>query len=88
MEIINQKVENLPVYIFNTREEMPTQAISLGIGGIMNAKCVVLIAMGKDKAQAVRDAVKGNMDPQVQASILRGHPNAIFLVDKDAASLL
>lgn len=73
---------------FNTREEMPTQAISLGIGGIMNAKCVVLIAMGKDKAQAVRDAVKGNMDPQVQASILRGHPNAIFLVDKDAASLL
>ncbi len=73
---------------FNTREEMPTQAISLGIGGIMNAKCVVLIAMGRDKAQAVRDAVKGDMDPQVQASILRGHENAIFLVDQEAASLL
>ena len=54
----------------------------------MNAKCVVLIATGKAKAQAVRDAVKGDMDPQVQASILRGHKNAIFLVDKDAASLL
>ena len=73
---------------FNSIDEVPRKAISLGIGGIMSARRVVLIAMGQDKAQAIRDAVKGDITPRVQASILRAHPDTVFLVDRDAASLL
>ena len=73
---------------FDSEDQVPRKAISLGIGGIMHAKAVVLIAMGADKAQAIRDTVKGDVTPQVQASILRLHPNATILVDKAAASLL
>ena len=73
---------------FESEDQVPRQAISLGIGGIMQAREVVLIAMGEDKAQAIRDTVKGDATPQVQASILRLHPHATILVDKAAASLL
>ena len=73
---------------FDSEEQVPKKAISLGIGGIMNAQTVVLIAMGEDKAKAIYETVKGNVDPQVQASILRTHKNAILLVDKAAASKL
>ena len=48
----------------------------------------LLIATGADKAEAVKNAVQGEVNPQVQASILRTHPNVVFLLDKAAASLL
>lgn len=73
---------------FESEKDVPRKAISLGIGGIMNAKTVVLIAMGEDKAQAIHDMVKGDITSNVQASILRAHPNAIILVDKAAGKLL
>ena len=73
---------------FDSEKDVPRQAISLGIGGIMAAREVVLIAMGEDKAQAIRDMVRGDITPDVQASILRSHPHATILVDKAAASLL
>lgn len=73
---------------FDSEKDVPRQAISLGIGGIMDAKEVVLIAMGEDKAQAIHDLVCGDVTPFVQASILRTHPHATILVDKAAASLL
>ena len=73
---------------FASEDEVPRQAVSLGIGSIMNARCVLLIATGVDKAKALRDAVYGEIDPSVQASILRTHPNVFFLLDEGAASLL
>ena len=73
---------------FDSEADVPRKAISLGSGSIMNARKVLLIATGADKAEAVRAAVKGDVTPQVQASILRTHPDVIFLLDKAAASLL
>ena len=73
---------------FDSEADVPRQAVSLGIGSIMSAKCVLLIATGADKANAVREAIYGEVNPDVQASILRTHPNVIFLLDKGAASLL
>ncbi|MBQ9197814.1 MAG: glucosamine-6-phosphate deaminase [Clostridia bacterium] len=73
---------------FNSREEVPRQAMSLGIEAILKARTVVLIASGKAKAQAVRDAIHGEITPQVQASILQGHPDAYWMLDEEAASLL
>lgn len=73
---------------FESRDDVPRQAISLGVEAILKAGTVVLIATGKEKAQAVRDSIQGEITPQVQASILQGHPDAYWLLDEDAASLL
>lgn len=73
---------------FDSEADVPRKAISLGIGSIMNARQVLLIATGADKAEAVRLSVQGEVDPQVQASILQTHSNTIFLLDRAAASRL
>lgn len=73
---------------FERREDVPRQAITLGMGGIMHAKKVVLLAFGKGKAEAVRAMVHGEIDPRCQASILQVHPNVTVLLDREAASLL
>ncbi len=74
--------------MFVSIDEVPRQAISLGIGGIMNARRIILLATGQGKASAVRDAVKGDITPLLPASILKAHRNVQFLLDKEAASLL
>lgn len=73
---------------FEDSSQVPRQAVSLGIGAIMRARAVVLIATGEDKAQAIHDAIHNDVTPQVPASILKYHPNVIFLLDKAAASRL
>lgn len=73
---------------FESEADVPRQAISLGIGGIMNAKEVVLIAMGEDKAKAIASMVHGEVDPMVPASVLRLHPHVTVLIDRGAAKLL
>lgn len=73
---------------FDSENDVPRQAISLGIGSIMNARQVLLLATGEDKAQAIHDAICGDINPRTQASILRTHPNVVFLLDKAAAGLL
>lgn len=73
---------------FDSENDVPRQAISLGIGSIMNAKKVLLLATGADKADAIYNSVYGDVNPQTQASILRTHPDVIFLLDKAAASRL
>lgn len=73
---------------FASRDEVPKQAITLGMGGIMRAKKVLLLAFGKGKAEAVRAMVNGEIDPKVPASILQLHADVTMLLDADAASLL
>lgn len=73
---------------FDSIEDVPRSAVSLGIGSIMQARQVLLIATGEDKAEAVRMALEEDVSPQWQASILRTHPEAIFLLDEGAASKL
>ena len=73
---------------FDSEADVPRQAISLGVGSIMKARKILLLATGADKAQAIRDSIYGDIDPKTQASILRGHPDVIFLLDKAAAGLL
>ena len=73
---------------FDSEDDVPRKAISMGIGNIMACRSVVLIATGANKADAVYKSVYGPVDPHVPASILRTHPSALFLLDKEAASLL
>ena len=67
---------------------MPRYAMTMGIGSIMKAKKIILIATGDKKAEAVRDMVKGEVTPHCPASILQQHGDAIIFLDEAAASLL
>lgn len=73
---------------FAQKSDVPTTAISLGIGGIMKARRVVLIATGKGKAEAILGAIKGSISPRNPASALQFHGNVQFFLDEEAASLL
>ncbi len=67
---------------------VPRQALSMGIGSIMRARKVVLVANGADKANAVYGMVKGPVTPALPASILQFHPNVTVFLDEGAASKL
>ena len=69
-------------------KDVPRQALTMGIGSIMKARSILIIATGADKAQAVKDMVLGPVDPQCPASVLQLHPNVTVMLDAPAASLL
>ena len=73
---------------FEHREDVPKQAITLGMGGIMSARKVIMLAFGKGKADAVRAMVNGEIDPKCPASILQLHRNVTVLLDREAAAEL
>ena len=71
---------------FATRDDVPKQALTMGIGTIMQAKKVLMVVSGKDKAEIVKKAFTGPITPEVPASILQMHPNFVLVGDKDALS--
>ena len=73
---------------FASLDEVPTHAITMGIANIMNAKKILVVANGKNKAQAVYDMVKGEINEKCPASVLQRHPDVVVVVDKDAAELI
>ncbi len=73
---------------FEKVEDVPTYAITMGTQSILNAKEIILIATGSDKAQAVHDMVKGEVSPACPASILQKHDNVHIFIDKEAAALI
>ena len=73
---------------FEKVEDVPTQAFTMGINTIMQAKMILVIVSGADKAEIVKKAFFGPVTPQVPASILQMHPNVVVVVDEAAASLI
>ncbi|NLO86935.1 MAG: glucosamine-6-phosphate deaminase [Firmicutes bacterium] len=73
---------------FASPDQVPVQAISMGIKSIMKARRIVLLASGSGKAQAVRDMVLGAVTPEMPASVLQLHPDVTVIVDREAARLL
>lgn len=71
---------------FDSRDQVPTQAYSMGIENIMSAKCILMIANGKEKAGILKKAFQGPVTPQVPASILQLHPQVILVADEEALS--
>lgn len=72
---------------FEKKEDVPRQAYTMGIKTIMQAKRVLLVASGKEKAQALRDAVYDPVTPALPASILQYHKNVYIVADEAALSL-
>ncbi len=73
---------------FSHIEEVPRQALSMGIGSIMESKQIIMMAFGKSKAEAVQGMVQGPVTESLPASILQKHPNTLVLLDTEAAQLL
>lgn len=61
-------------------------AITMGLKTIFSAKKIILLASGREKAEAVKKALKASISPQIPASILHKHPNVIFIIDRSAAA--
>lgn len=74
--------------LFSEDEFQPTLAMTMGIATILDARYVLLMATGENKAQAVKDMVAGPLSAMCPASALQMHENAIVLLDKAAASKL
>lgn len=74
--------------LFKADEWQPSMALTMGIATIMDARYVLLMATGKNKAQAVKDMITGGISAMCPASVLQMHENAIVLLDKEAASEL
>ncbi len=73
---------------FASEADVPRQALTMGVLHIMQAKTVLMVASGTDKADAVAKAFGGPVDPQVPASILQLHPDVRLVADQAALSLL
>ena len=73
---------------FFGEEYVPRRAITMGVGTILAARRVVLVAFGEGKAQIVAEAIEGPVTDTVAASFLQEHPNAEIMLDEAAASRL
>lgn len=73
---------------FESIDDVPTHAVTMGIGSIMQAKRILIIALGENKAKAIKQLIDGNVTPQCPASVLQFHKDVTLMLDKGAASLL
>jgi glucosamine-6-phosphate deaminase len=73
---------------FGGEENVPFHSISMGVGTIMDSRMCLLLAFGKKKAGAIAATCEGPITAMVPASVLQMHPQAIIIVDRDAASEL
>ena len=73
---------------FQSMEEVPKQAYTMGIQYIMRARKILVIVSGAGKANIVKEAFTGPVTPQVPASILQLHPDVTLIADKDALRYL
>ena len=86
--LADQTIKDNARFFDNDTNKVPTSAATQGIGTIMKAKNILLIANGKNKAQAVKDMIEGPIDVKCPASILQKHNSVVVVVDEEAASLL
>ena len=73
---------------FENRDDVPRHALSMGIKNIMNARRILMVVSGEDKAEAVYKAFAGPVTKQVPASVLQLHPDVTLVGDKAALSKL
>ncbi|WP_334152908.1 glucosamine-6-phosphate deaminase [Microbacterium sp.] len=73
---------------FDSIDDVPRHCITQGLGTILRARHLVLLAFGEGKAQAIADAVEGPLTAMLPASAVQLHPHATIVVDEAAASRL
>jgi len=74
--------------MFDSTDDVPKHALTMGIGTIMNAKKILLLINSERKAKAAKEALFGEVTPECPASILQKHPDVVVVVDKAVADVL
>jgi glucosamine-6-phosphate deaminase len=69
---------------FASIDEVPTHALTMGVGTILKAKTILLVVRGADKAEIVHRALTGPIQTEVPATLLQTHPNLVVLLDAEA----
>jgi len=72
----------------NDIEKVPKAALTMGVATILDARTCLMLASGKGKAEAVKQAIEGPLTSQTTGSALQLHSHAIAIIDEDAASAL
>ncbi|MCZ8513479.1 glucosamine-6-phosphate deaminase [Paenibacillus filicis] len=73
---------------FDKPEQVPTHAITMGVGTILKAKMILLVVRGSDKAEIVARALQGPITTECPASLLQTHPHVVVLLDSEAGGRL
>jgi glucosamine-6-phosphate deaminase len=73
---------------FASMDEVPSQAITMGVGSILKARAILLVVKGEGKAEIVKRALTGMITTECPASLLQTHANVTVLVDQGAGRLL
>ncbi len=68
---------------FESKEEVPTQALTMGISNIKEAKKILILVQGEKKADILKKVVYGDVTEEVPASVLQHHPNVVLVTDID-----
>lgn len=74
--------------LFDRIEDVPRKAFTMGLSEIMQAKKILILATGANKADAVYGMIRGEVTEQLPASILRKHPDCVLICDEAAGSRL
>ncbi|QEG24450.1 glucosamine-6-phosphate deaminase [Mariniblastus fucicola] len=69
-------------------ENVPRRAITMGVGTILKARKILLLAFGENKARVIRSSIEGEMTPTIPATFLQQHPDTEFVLDQAAAAEL
>ncbi|MGC1614716.1 MAG: glucosamine-6-phosphate deaminase [Candidatus Acidiferrum sp.] len=85
--LTNETIEDNRKF-FSDGEKMPECAITMGIGTILEARKIVLLATGEAKAETVAEAIEGPLTASVTASCLQLHPDVTFVIDEAAGTRL
>ena len=72
--------------IFFGIENVPRRAITMGVGSILQARKILLLAFGENKSGVVASSIEGDMTPTIPATFLQQHPNAEFVLDQAAGA--
>ena len=85
---LEQNTREVNSRFFSSIDEVPTHAVTMGIKTVMNARKIILMALGESKADIVKAFIEGPITEKVPASILQLHPNVEIFLDEAAAAKL
>ena len=85
---LTQNTREVNARFFASIDDVPTHAATMGIKTVMNARKLLLIALGDSKADAIKATVEGPVSSECPASVLQLHPNVVVYCDEGAASKL
>jgi glucosamine-6-phosphate deaminase len=88
IKTLTEKTRRDNARFFESMEEVPKYAITMGVGTIMDSHSIILLASGKKKAAAIADTVEGPITAMVPATMVQMHRNATIIIDREASALL